>query len=200
MSESSVSPGSGSGNQRWSRRAADGVRVLAALSVVVGAWRWGPVGGALFVLVLGGTIVPRAVRAPGALDLAYGTALLVAAWAAQLGWYDAVAGLDLLVHAVATGLVAAVAAVALARWGVVGAAPVRRPRAALGLVVVGLAALGAVLWEIGEWYGHTELDPGIHVGYEDTVSDLAAGLLGGVVAGVVLGRRGLPAGDAGGRP
>ena len=55
--------------------------------------------------------------------------------------------------------------------------------------MTGLGATAAVLWEIGEWAGHTFLDPSIYVGYADTVGDLAAGLAGSVVAAVVLARR-----------
>ncbi|UNX54812.1 hypothetical protein MF406_00445 [Georgenia sp. TF02-10] len=42
-----------------------------------------------------------------------------------------------------------------------------------------------MLWELGEWVGHTYGDPEIHVGYDDTVGDLAAGLLGSLLAGAI---------------
>lgn len=162
----------------------DVVRVLALASVLVGTARSGVVGAALFLLVLGGTVVPRAVRAPAAVDVAYGATLLVAAWAAQLDWYAAVAWLDVVVHAVATALVAVMTLLVLRRAGVVDL------RAAGGwagaVVVVGAGATAAVLWEIGEWAGHTFLDDGIQVGYGDTVGDLAAGLAGSVVAALVV--------------
>ena len=45
----------------------------------------------------------------------------------------------------------------------------------------------AVVWEFGEWYGHTFLDSRIQVGYDDTIGDLAAGMVGALVAGVALG-------------
>ena len=89
--------------------AGDMVRALAVASVVVGTWRAGLVACALFLLVLGGTLVPRAIGAPAGLDVAYCVTLLFAAWAAQLEWYAAVDWLDLAVHAVATGLVAVLA-------------------------------------------------------------------------------------------
>ena len=44
--------------------------------------------------------------------------------------------------------------------------------------MTGLGAAAAVLWEVGEWAGHTFLDPRISVGYEDTIGDLVAGLAG----------------------
>ena len=179
----------------WPRHVAPGdlVRALAAVSVVVGTWWSGPVATALFLLVLGGSLVPRVVGVPTALDVAYCSALLVAAWAAQLGWYDAVGWLDVVVHGLGTGLIAAVSVLALARWGVLAPDLVdgaRHPRSGSVVIVVGVGGALAVLWEIGEWAGHTFLDPNIHVGYRDTVGDLAAGLAGSVVAGLALvGRR-----------
>jgi hypothetical protein len=178
----------------WPRRVVPGdlVRALAAVSVVVGTWLSGPVATALFLLVLGGSLVPRVIGVPASLDVAYCGALVLAAWAAQLGWYDAVGWLDVAVHAVATGLVALVAVLALVRWGVLPSDLVdgaRHPRWGSVLLVAGTGGALAVLWEIGEWAGHTFLDPSIHVGYQDTVGDLAAGLTGSVVAGLALARR-----------
>jgi len=115
--------------------------------------------------------------------------LLASAWAAQLEWYRAVPWLDLPVHAACTGLVAAVAYVALVRAGMVADPGTLRPgRARAGVLVVsaGLGAVLAILWELGEWAGHTYLDDRIGVGYGDTVTDLAAGLLGAVVAGLLV--------------
>ncbi|MCP2266922.1 hypothetical protein ACFQHV_02440 [Promicromonospora thailandica] len=164
----------------------DLVRAATAVSVVVAVPVIGGVAGALLFLVLGGTVVPRALGLPTGLDLAFGGSLLFAAWAALLGWYDAVPWLDLLVHAVCTGLVAAVGTVALVRGRVTGAA--------LVALTTAVGALGAVLWELGEWAGHTFLDDDIFVGYQDTVGDLAFGLLGALTAGIVLAARPTEAG------
>ena len=49
-----------------------------------------------------------------------------------------------------------------------------------------LATTLALLWEMGEWFGHTRLDDRIQVGYEDTLGDLGAGVVGAVVAAVLL--------------
>lgn len=151
-------------------------------------------GSALFLLVLGGTVVPRAVGASSVLDLATGGTLLLAAWASQLAWYETVPGLDLAVHAVLTGLLAAVAMLVLARWTERAAAamqPARnRPPTETVLLVAGLGAILAIVWEAGEWAGHTLLDDSIGVGYDDTVSDLVAGLVGALTAGVLTARGG----------
>ncbi|WP_315096725.1 hypothetical protein [uncultured Cellulomonas sp.] len=167
-------------------RAGDAVRALALLSVVVGTWHGGAVATALFLLVLGGTTVPRAIDAPRALDVAYCSALLLSAWAAQLDWYASVAWLDVVAHAVVTALIAVLAARALQVWGVVGPP---RSGSERGVLVVGLGAVLAVLWELGEWAGNTFLDRSIQVGYGDTVGDLAAALVGCTVTALVVARR-----------
>ncbi|QUC01523.1 hypothetical protein J5A69_05775 [Cellulosimicrobium cellulans] len=170
--------------------AGDAVRAGAALSVVVAGATLDGVGVALFLLVLGGTMVPRALGVTGVLDVGYGAALLASAWAAQLEWYRAVPWLDLPVHAVCTGLIAALATVTLVRVGALPAphADDRPWHTGVAVVTTGLGAVLAILWELGEWAGHTFLDDRIGVGYGDTVTDLATGLLGSFVAGVLLAR------------
>lgn len=168
----------------------DLARAAAVASLLVGGATLGGLAGALFLLVLGAALVPRFLGLPAVLDLCFGACLLFAAWAALLRWYEAVPWLDLLVHAVCTGLVAAVGVLALIRWQVVTPQG-RRRWASAGVVVttLGAGALGAVLWEFGEWAGHTYVDDEITVGYTDTVADLAFGLLGALFAGVVLAVR-----------
>ncbi|PZR54391.1 hypothetical protein DNL40_04300 [Xylanimonas oleitrophica] len=180
----------------------DVVRAVAAVSVVVGLARFGVIAGALFLLVLGGAFLARALALPTALDVGFGGTMLVAAWAAQLDWYLAISWLDLVVHAVATGLVAAVAHRLLVRLGAappvegppLDAPPVRRerrPRLGAGVLTAAAGTALATLWELGEWAGYTYLDSRIQVGYDDTVGDLAAGTAGAVVAGVLVARAGL---------
>lgn len=182
----------------------DALRAATALSVVVLLASADLTGAALLMLTLGGTVIPRAVGARTGFDVACGASLLLAAWASQLGWYESVAWLDLAVHAVVTGLLASLAATVLGRWSVRVPAVEARARPETVLLVTGLGAVLAIVWEIAEWVGHTFVDESIGVGYGDTVSDLAAGLLGSFVAGIVAARSGLRAGgrsglDAGGR-
>lgn len=182
------------GTPRRHRLAADLVRLAGVVSVVVAVVARGPIDAALFLLVLGGLVLPPLFRAPVALDAAYGVGLLVAAWSGSLDLYDAVGWLDLAVHFSATALVAAVGYLAVARTGAavpphaLGADPApagERDGRPLGIVVL-TAALGlglSVLWEIGEYVGHTYLDPEIYVGYVDTVGDVTVGGLGSALAG-----------------
>ncbi|MGW8567404.1 hypothetical protein [Isoptericola sp. NPDC055881] len=179
------------GRPTWGIVLGDAVRVAALASVLVAAATSGGVAAALFLLVLGGTMVPRATGAPAVLDVACGAAVLVAAWCAVLGLYEAVAGLDLLVHAVATGALAALGHHVLARAGVT-VSPVR-PRASAAVTVVGLGALLAVVWELLEALGHALVDESIHVTYLDTVGDLAAALVGSLAAAALVARATAPA-------
>ncbi|WP_110181240.1 hypothetical protein [Nocardioides solisilvae] len=172
--------------------APDLVRLASLVSVVVGTVVHGWLGFALFFLVLGGVMVPRALGTPQWLDALYGSVLLFGAWAAQLDWYVTVMGLDLVVHALATGLIGALCWQALV---VLGALPdpadpgsATRPRLGAVVVTSALAAGLAGVWEIGEWVGHHWIDQRIQVGYDDTVGDLAAGVLGAVVAGLLVAR------------
>jgi hypothetical protein len=176
---------------------ADAARLAAVLSLVAGALVHGVVGAALFFLVLGGTILPRAFGVPAALDWSYCLVIIAAGWAAQLDWYQTVPGLDLVVHATATGLVALVGHHVLSELGLfarVDDPRLLRPRLGAGVVTVSLGMTLAVLWELGEWFGHTVVDDRIQIGYQDTVGDLAAGGLGVAVAALVLLRGPLGAG------
>jgi hypothetical protein len=175
----------------------DVLRLVAVVSVLVGTAAFGAVGLALFMLVLGGSVLPRALAAPAALDVAFCATLLVAAWAAELDWYLAVGWLDVVVHAAATGLIAAVAHLALVRVGAVAAVDeprLRRPRLGSAVVTTALGISLALVWELLEWFGHARIDDRIQVGYADTLGDLAAGSVGAAVAGVLLARGVLLAG------
>lgn len=172
--------------------AGDAVRVLVALGVVAGAVLYGAVGAALLSLVLLGAVVPRALGLHGYGDPALGLVLSAAAWSGLLDLYEAVPWLDLVMHLVATAALAALAWLVLRRTGAVAGpqdGSLRRPRLGVVVSVTGLGALLALLWEVGEWAGATYVDGSINVGYTDTVSDLAAGTLGSLVAGLVLARR-----------
>ncbi|WP_293786538.1 hypothetical protein [uncultured Aeromicrobium sp.] len=170
---------------------ADAMRGAAAVSVLIGLSRYGTIPAALFFLVLGGTIIPRAIGAPAALDIAYGGTLVVAAWAAVLDWYARFESLDLVAHAAATGLVAAMAYLLLVRLAMLpppADSRLQRGRAGTVVVTTSLGVALATLWEFGEWIGHTHFDDRIQVGYTDTLGDLAAGTVGALFAAVVLAR------------
>ena len=170
----------------WARRATDAAILLGVASFVAAFW-FDHVVVALFALVLLGLTVPRVAGLHGGVQAAAGLTFLVSAWAATLDWYEQVASLDLLAHALGNGLLAVVLVTGLVRLRMV---PMPGPGLAAGAgVVVVTVAVGfavGVLWEVGEWWGHTHLDDAIQVGYDDTIGDLAAGGFGSLLAGLVL--------------
>lgn len=167
---------------RWARAAADAV-ALAGVGSFAAAFWWDGVVVALFALVLLGLTVARLVQLPGALQAATGATLVLSAWAATLDWFVAVPGLDMVAHLAANGLLAVLLMVVLRRTGMVP-----RDLPAVGVIVVtaSLGALLAVVWEAGEWFGHTFLSDDIGVGYDDTIGDLVAGTVGSFTGGVLL--------------
>jgi hypothetical protein len=181
------------------RTAGDAVRGAAVLSFAGAVLSEEGVAAALFALVLLGLTLLRLLVRP-VLDAATAVVLVVAAWCSLLDLYLRYAGLDLAVHLAATGLIAAAMHEALSRSGVLAAADApypRRARLGVALVVVTIGLALGVLWEVAEWFGHTQVDPRIQVGYDDTLGDLVAGGLGALVAGVLLASS--PSGPAGTR-
>lgn len=175
------------------RTGADLMRVAGVASL---AWallerEW--VNAALFWLVVGGLVLPRILETRAALDLANGVVLVFAAWSAVLDLYVAYAWLDVVVHAVACGLVTATVHRLLVVWSVLPRPGDRTLRRA-GVVVTALSlgVLLGVLWEVGEWLGHTHLDERIQVGYDDTLVDLVADGLGALGTGILLLRTARP--------
>lgn len=160
----------------------------AAMSLVVGA-QW------LLRWLTGGSL----------LDWVGQAVLLTAGWASVIGLYSRLAGLDLVLHAavttVVTGLVGVIVRSLLRRRGRDGG-PVEPAQAMrmLGpvLATLGLTSAGTalgVVWEIAEWWGHHRVSEEIGVGYDDTLGDLLADLVGALTAALVAVRsvrRGTP--------
>ncbi|WP_309081273.1 hypothetical protein [Zhihengliuella sp.] len=175
-------------SHRTGRRIGDAVRGLGFLSVIgAGVWFGAPefLG---FVVVLGGVLVPRLMRLAGPFDAAFGITVLVAAWSGAAGLYEAIPWWDLLVHFITAGAAAAVLYLGLARIDVTPDTPMGSVLPYRSIVVL-TSALGmtlAVLWEFLEWAGHTFVSSQIHVGYTDTLGDLAVGGLGSTLAGILL--------------
>jgi glycosyltransferase involved in cell wall biosynthesis len=163
---------------------------VASLLAVVVRGQW--VNSALLALVLLGLVLPRLLRVGRLSDLVYGVVLLLAAWSAVLDWYVRFGWLDIVMHVLTGGLTAALAHHLLVRWQVLPGPEVPVVRRARAGVVVTTTAAGTtlgLLWEVGEWFGHTYLDHRIQVGYTDTLSDLAADAVGALGAGLVVALR-----------
>ncbi len=164
--------------------AADAVRVIGLLSVVAAAVWWQPTDAGILAFALPALLLPRFVGVRPWFDVVFGVTVLVAAWSNVLDLYTTIEGWDLLVHFVATGVVAAVCYLWLARLHVV-ADPAVGVWAPLVLVpTLGLAL--SALWEMVEWIGYTFISDEIFVEYNDTISDMAIGGLGAFLAGVLV--------------
>jgi hypothetical protein len=179
----------------WLRTVADLLRVggLASLawSMLDGQW----VDAALFALVMLGVVLPRLLRTQPVLDVVSCLAVLFAAWSAVLNLYVTYDWLDVVVHAIACGLITAIVHRMLVSCAVLPGAEDRSLRwSTIGVVVV-FTALGlglGVVWEMLEWFGHAYVDARIQVGYNDTIGDLAADGLGALATGLLVLRSTLP--------
>lgn len=167
--------------------AADAVRVLGVISVIAVAI-WGSATDAgVLAFALPGLLVPRFMGVRASFDIVYGVTVLVAAWSNVLDFYTSIPWWDIPMHFLATGLIAAMLYLLLARWGVtrrpgsVGFAP-REPLVILPMLALAVSAL----WEMVEWLGYTFITDEIFVAYADTIGDMAVGALGGVVAGLFV--------------
>ncbi|MFD3449091.1 hypothetical protein ACFDTO_31465 [Microbacteriaceae bacterium 4G12] len=161
---------------------ADAIRLLGLISGVLAGVTLGPLLLGVFGLVAIGLVVPRFLGVRPALDIATSIVLLVAAWANALDLYVLTPAIDIPVHLLLNGLIAALAVVLFQRVGVLPALPPR----ALVLVTVAIGFMAGVLWEVGEWAGNRFLDPSIFVAYDDTIGDLVVGGLGALVAGLAM--------------
>lgn len=168
---------------------ADVIRVLVVTSMFAALLFFSPVDVALFALVLLGCLIARALALPAPVDTATGLMLLAAAWSSVLGIYARLSWWDVVMHAAASGALAGMCYQLLGRGGSLTDPPPGGSAAHKAATVFLVLACGAglsILWEFGEWCGHTYIDPAINVGYHDTIGDLAAGVMGSMVAGVLI--------------
>jgi hypothetical protein len=170
------------------RLLADMVRVGAAVSALAALVGIPSIGmGTRFLLVLLVLMIPRAVGGvPAPLDLAFGATLLAAAWASTAEWYGTPTAW--LVHAIATGLTAAVLYLVLAGAGLVsrpvGGSAVSAVRVAGATTAIGLAVGG--VWEAYRWLEPVGLSSAATRSATDLVGHVLAGVVGALVAGLVL--------------
>jgi len=165
--------------------AADVVRLLTLVSVPVATVGWGATSFAVMSLALFGVVLPRMLGLRPVFDVAVCVLVLVAGWSSALEWYTSVFLWDKLIHVVLTGLLAALLAVIAADMRLVPHAPDAGRVSVAVLVFCAGLAIGSV-WEMGEWLGHNFVDSRIYVGYDDTIGDLAADGLGGLLVGFAL--------------
>lgn len=169
------------------QKLADGIRLLGVLSVVVVLVTSGLTDAAIVAFCLPGLMWPRFLGLRAWADVWVCLVLLVAAFSNVADLYRTLGWWDIPVHAVVAGTVALLSYLLLARWEVVPA-PSSARFSTVGAVVLttvlGLA-LGAV-WEMVEWFGYAVITDEIHVTYDDTIGDMAAGGVGALLGGWLL--------------
>lgn len=168
--------------------AADALRVVAAVGIVVAGIGWGPLEGLSLALVTGAMFLPRLLGVRPAFDIAFGVVSLVAVWFSVLEVYVSVRWSDLPIHFLTNGIWAALGYIMLVRIRIVAdAATLPRPAVSAAVMTTAIGLSLGVFWEMFEWFGHTFLDPEIFVGYADSIGDLLAGGLGALLAGYGMG-------------
>ena len=166
---------------------ADGLRVLAVISIVVAGIGWGALSALSFVFAFAAMLIPRALRVRPAFDIAFCAAVLVSTWSSVMGIYLSTRWWDMPMHFLTNGLCAAMLYVVLVRLRVLAdAETLPRPVLSAAVMVTALGLAIGVLWELFEWFGLNYIDPEIFVGYVDTIGDLVQGGLGSLAAGLCM--------------
>lgn len=174
---------------RTSRTVADLVRVATLVSALAA---WALIhgeGGLRFLLLFGVLLVPRVITIARPFEAAFCVMLLVATWAGVAQWYVTVPWVDEVVHFLTNGAVAVAAYLVLATLEVLPGLDeevLRRRRSSVVLLVTFIGLGASALWEFYEWVAEQFSPKVIHVGYTDTIFDMALGGLGSVVSGLLL--------------
>ncbi|GAA2176929.1 hypothetical protein GCM10009784_25520 [Arthrobacter parietis] len=174
-------------HHRW-RRIGDVVRIASIISIVLAVLWYGIPEILAFAVVSAGLIGLRLARLAGPFDAAFGATILLATWSGVAGLYEAITWWDILVHFITAGSSAAVLYLLLASTEVTPGSPVGKALPSRSIVVLTFAfgITVAVLWEFAEWAGNAFISKGIHVGYIDTLIDIAVGGAGAIIAGIFL--------------
>lgn len=170
------------------RRIGDAFRVAAIISIGIAVLWYGIPEILAFTVVAIGLIILRLARLAGPFDAAFSATILLATWSGVAGLYEAITWWDILVHCITAGSSAAVLYLLLARTEITAGSPVGKALPSQSIVVLTFAfgITVAVLWEFAEWAGNAFIAKGIHVGYIDTLIDIAVGGLGSIIAGILL--------------
>lgn len=179
----------GAAHSRW-RHVADATRLATLVSGAI-ALIWIDIPSAIgFAVVLAGLLIPRLAHLAGPFDAAFCATILLATWSGVAGLYEAISWWDLVVHFVTAGSSAAVLYLLLAQLDVTPGTSTGKalPSKSIVVLTVALGVTLAVVWEFLEWFGNAFISDGIHVGYVDTLSDVAVGGAGALLTGLLLAR------------
>jgi hypothetical protein len=174
---------------RAARVVADLLRLAFLVSGVVVIVLLGGSGSVAVFVVFAALLVPRWAKIAAPFDMALCATLLVACWARQQHWYATVPWADEVVHFFTPGTVAVAAYLVLCKVELLpdGREVLEAAKnASLALLVTCLGLAVATVWELFEWVANEFAPKQTLVGYTDTISDLALGGLGALLAGLAL--------------
>lgn len=167
---------------------ADALRAIGVISIIVASVGWGALSGFSFVSAVAVMLVPRLLGLRPAFDIAFGAAIIASTWSSVLNIYITTRWWDIPMHFLTNALGAVLLYIVLVRLRVVGDhATLPNPMLSAAVMTAALGTTLGVLWEFFEWFGHNVIDPGILVGYDDTLGDLLWGALGSAVGGCFAG-------------
>ena len=129
---------------------------------------------AAVVVPLGWWLAGRPRPYPYALDILLVAPFLVDTVGNALDLYDTIEWWDDLNHFVNWALLSLAFGQLVLRF--------RLPRVETFALVVGAGGVSAMLWEFGEYFAFIRNSPELDTAYEDTLGDMALGLIGSVVA------------------
>lgn len=170
------------------RRIADAIRLATLISIGIAAFWLGIPATIGFAVVFCGLLIPRLAHLAGPFDAAFSATILLATWSGVAGLYAAISWWDLAVHFVTAGASAAVLYLLLAQMDVTPGTSMGKvlPSRSIVVLTVALGVTLAVVWEFIEWFGNAFISKGIHVGYIDTLGDIAVGGAGALLMGLLL--------------
>lgn len=177
------------GWERYSGLVTDAVRVITLLSALVTLGDRPAEVPLRFGLIFGLLLATRFLDLPRPFETAFALLLVASGWASALGWYFEHPRIDIPIHFALTGTAAALTYVGLVRADLLSEPP--RPcrgksGASVALLVMMIGATLGVIWEQYEWLAENYVPSRILVGYDDAIGDLTNGLLGALVAGVLM--------------
>lgn len=167
--------------------AAEVLRILGALSVVIAAVLFALTDAGIVAFMLPGLVAPRFIGLRAGADSVLTGTLLVAAWSNVVDLYTTISWWDLLSHLIGGGVLAAGLYLLFAHLRFVAAPGAPEFTSTAALVLTTMLGLGlSAIWEMVEWFGYTYVTDEIHITYADTISDMAAGGLGALCGGFAV--------------
>jgi hypothetical protein len=129
------------------------------------------------IVPIGWRLAGRPAPYPYAMDILLVSPFLVDVVGNTLDLYDTITWWDDLNHFVNWALLSLAVGQLVLRFAL--------PRPAMFFLVVGVGAITAILWELGEYLAFIRDSPELDTAYTDTLGDMVLGLAGATLAGAL---------------